>query len=58
MVGEVLLCGGLVSDNSAFPTDVDAVLSLKDRQEDSWVLGTVCASRFTGKPEEEFIYKR
>lgn len=58
MVDDVLLCGGVVSDNSAFPTDVESVLSLKDRQEENWVLCPVCGSKFTGLSEEEFLSKR
>lgn len=56
MVDDVLLCGGEVSDNSAFPTDVDFVMQLKNRQEVNWVLCPECASKFTGLDAEEFIF--
>lgn len=55
MVDDVFLCGAELNDNSAFPTDVATVVGLKDRQEPNWSLCPVCASKFTGLPETEFV---
>lgn len=53
---DTVLCGIDVPSSSAFPTDIDFVLHMKDRQETLWFLCPECASKFTGLDAEEFIF--
>lgn len=58
LASEMVLCGIDAPDNSAFPTEVDFVMHMKDRQEPLWFLCSDCASKLTHLPAEEFAFDK